>query len=297
MKLFSWLQTAATIALAGLALASPSVARAAQSGKQIPSPPYYYVLDEPGVLSSQGLRALQTLLIEHDRLTGEQFLVAIFKSLDGEDLVDYTNRVFGAWKIGQRGKDNGVLLALYWNDHKARIEVGYGLEPLMTDAKSMQILSDILVPELQNQRPDRALSLSALEILKVLDSPLVHNGKAEQILRGGGFQGAFVPHAAVVGNVGLWPWFFLGVILLMIAMNFLHAAEAHFTRAGWYRPRPWEYYRVRRGNGGFWWGGGGGFGGGLGGGGGGFGGGGGGGFGGFSGGGGSSGGGGASGSW
>ena len=272
----------APLALAALALA-PSHAHAE---KKIPSPPYYYVLDEPSVLSPQATRAIQTLLIEHDRVTGEQILVAIFKSLDGEDLVDYTNRVFSTWKIGQRGKDNGVLLALFWDDHKARIEVGYGLEPVLTDAKSKLILSDVLAPELQNHQTDRAISLSVLEILGDIGSPLLQNGKAEHILRTGGFQGDFKSQApAVVSNVGLWPWLFLGTILLSLLANFFNAAEAHFTRSGWYRPRPTEYYRIRRGGGsGFWWGGFGGGGGGFGGGG-------------FSGGGGSSGGGGASGGW
>lgn len=281
---------AASAVLFGVLLGSPS----AQAEKKIPSPPYYYVQDEPHVLDQKTTRALQTLLIEHDRVTGEQFLIAVFNSLDGEDLVDYTNRVFSNWKIGQRGKDNGVLLALYWQDHKARIEVGYGLEPLLTDAKSKLIITDILVPELQNHDPGRALTLAALEILRTIGSPLVQNGKAEQILRSGGFRGDFAPRSTpVAGSVGFWPWLFLGFILFTIFMNFVHSAEAHFTRSGWYRPRPWEYYRINRRGGGFW---GGGFGGGSWGGGG-FGGSGGGGFGGFSGGGGSSGGGGASGSW
>src|SRR4051812_18020535 len=106
------------------------------AAKAIPDAPRYYVLDEPGVLAAGPKRALETLLIEQDRIDGQQTLIAIFKSLDGEDLVDYSNRVFQAWKIGKRGKDNGVLLALYWDDRKARIEVGYGLEPILTDARS-----------------------------------------------------------------------------------------------------------------------------------------------------------------
>jgi uncharacterized protein len=272
----------------------------AQAEKAIPTAPYYYVLDEPGVLNAQTTRAIQTLLIEHDRLTGEQVLVAVFKSLDGEDPVEFTNRVFSNWKIGQRGKDNGVLLAVYWQDHRARIEVGYGLEPTLTDAKSKAILSDILLPELKNNQPDRALSLSTLEILRTIGSPLIQDGKAERILRSGGFQGDFRTHSYAPvsgGNVGAWPWMGFGLVFLILVINFFNSAEAHFSRAGLYRPSASEYYRIRRraGGGGWWWGGFGG--GGLGGGG--FGGGSGGGFGGggFSGGGGSSGGGGASGGW
>jgi uncharacterized protein len=272
----------------------------AASDKAIPPAPYYYVLDEPHVLSPETLRAVQTLLIEHDRISGEQFLVAIFKSLGDEDPVDYTNRVFSAWKIGKRDKDNGILLALYWDDHKARIEVGYGFEGVLTDAKSKQILSDVLLPELKNSNPNRGISLAVLEILRTIGSPLVQSGKAEQILKSGGFQGAFRPQAVAPRTGGAFVWFFLGLILVVIVLRSVISADAHFTREGWYRSSPWQRRR-RFGTGGFGgglggggaggWFGGGGFGGG------GFGGGGGGGFGGFSGGGGSSGGGGASGSW
>src|SRR4051812_11604358 len=94
--------------LGGWAVAAPA--------RPIPAPPSYYVLDEPHILSERTTQALQALLIEHDRATNEQFLVAIFNSLDGEDLNDYTNRVFQTWKIGQRGQDNGVLLAIFYKD-------------------------------------------------------------------------------------------------------------------------------------------------------------------------------------
>jgi uncharacterized protein len=265
--------------------------------KPIPAAPYYYVLDEPHVLSPNTLRSVQTLLIEHDRVSGEQVLVAIFQSLGDEDLVDYTSRIFQQWKIGKRGKDNGVLLALFWNEHKARIEVGYGLEPVLTDAKSSGILSDILIPELKNQSPDRGISLAVLEILRTLGSPLVQNGKAEQILKDGGFQGDYRPQQVYVPQSGgVAVWLFLGFIILMIVLRAITGAEAHFTRNGWVRHNPWVPYRRSSSFtsgllggliGGFLGGGGGGFGGGGGGGG----------FGGFSGGGGSSGGGGASGGW
>jgi uncharacterized protein len=269
----------------------------ADSAKPIPQAPYYYVLDEPHVLSQNALRSIETLLIEHDRVSGEQVLVAIFQTLGDEDLVDYTNRVFQQWKIGKRGKDNGVLLALFWNEHKVRIEVGYGLEGVLTDAKSSGIISDILVPELKNSNPDRGLSLAALEILRTLDSPLIQNGKAEQILKSGGFQGGWKPQEIYSPHTGgAAVWLFLGFIVLSLVLRAITGAEAHFTRSGWVRHNPWIPYRRSSGFssglagaliGGFL-GGGGGFGGGSSSGGG---------FGGYSGGGGSSGGGGASGGW
>ncbi|MCM2322214.1 MAG: TPM domain-containing protein [Oligoflexia bacterium] len=266
------------------ALVAGAVSASPGHGREIPPPPRYYVLDEPGVLSPGIREGLQSLLVEHDHATGEQVLVAVFHELGSEDLVDWTNRVFSSWRIGQRGKDNGVLLALYWKDRLARIEVGYGLEPLLTDAKSKTVLSDFLIPELKAGNPDRALSLAALEILRVIESPLIASGQAQQTLRSGGFRGQWKaqeprPEGSPV------PWLIIGIIVLIVIVRTLTASEAHFTGSGWYRPRPTVWRRGGWGTstwgGSPWPRGGGGWGGG----------------GGFRGGGGSSGGGGASGNW
>jgi uncharacterized protein len=265
----------------------------ASPNKQIPPPPTYYVLDEPHLLDEQATRALQALLIEHDRTTGEQIVVAIFNSLEGEDLNDFTNRVFQKWEIGQREQDNGVLLAIFNQDHKARIEVGYGLEPQLTDAKSSRILRDYLIPGMKAGEPKEAITQSALQILQAIDSPLVQNGRAQQILRSGGVLRQEINSTQPIKG-GWIVWLFLGLVLMIIVTHIISSAEATFTSAGWYRPRPWrrrwwdddDFGGPRSGGGGFFggWGGGGGWGSG-------------GGNGGFSGGGGRSGGGGASAGW
>lgn len=268
---------AATLVIATIAGTTGATSLAAEP--KLPPAPRYHVLDEPKVLTPSVLQALQSLLAEHERVSGEQIVVALFQSLGDEDVVDHTNKVYSAWGIGQRGKNNGALLALYWNERKMRIEVGYGLEPLLTDAKSSAILNDILRPELRAGQVDRAISLATLEILRVIESPLVETGKAREILRSGGLHGSWEPtQSSSPSTLGL----LVGLILLIAVIYMISSAEAHYTGEGWYKPRPWQ--RRRSG----WpssFGGGGGFGG-LGGGGGG-----------FRGGGGSSGGGGASGSW
>ncbi len=271
--------------LALLSLGAASIHPAAAA--DLPPSPPTHVLDEPGVLNPNVRTAVAALLAEHERITSEQFVVAIFNSLGEEDLVDYSSRIFQAWRIGKRGKDNGILLALYWNDRRARIEVGYGLEGLLTDARSKRVLEDFLIPELRARDPDRAISLSVLEVLDAVESPLIENGRAQEILRSGGMRGDFAPRTFQDAPQirGWWIWIVAGFFVLFLAFQFITAAEAHFTRGGWYRPNPWQ--RVRRRS--TWHSG---WGGGFGGGGGGWGGG-----GGFSGGGGRSGGGGASGSW
>ncbi len=73
-------------------------------------------------------------------------VVAIFRSLDGESLEDFSIRLAQAWRIGQKGLDNGVIFLVFVNDRKMRIEVGYGLEPNLTDAVSSSILRDVVAP-------------------------------------------------------------------------------------------------------------------------------------------------------
>ena len=139
--------------------------------KDIPTAPTSYVLDEPRVLSSQTKNQLFQFLSHHENTNGNQIVVAIFNSLDGEDLVDWTNKVFATWKIGKKGKDNGVLLALYWKDRKARIEVGYGLESVLTDAYSKRVISNALIPFLKQNRPNEAVFASVQQIVKKIQNP------------------------------------------------------------------------------------------------------------------------------
>ncbi len=225
----------------GIALGLLAASASHAAAPSIPPAPTHYVYDEAGALPASAAAAVDALLIEHDHATGQQILVAIFKSLDGEDLNDRTNEVFKKWGIGQRGKDNGALLALYWNDHKARIEVGYGLEDQLTDARSQHILNDFLFPELKAGHPERAVPLAVYQILTTIDSPLIANGLAERILRGEGkFQGNWNEVSGSGTTHGWIVWLVLGFILMTIVGNIMSSAEAHFTGTGWFRPKPWQ---------------------------------------------------------
>jgi len=136
----------------------------AQSPKAIPPAPRDYVLDEPGWLSPTEHADISNSLSTEDQQHGNQFLVAIFKSLDDEDLVDYTNRVFQKWAPGNKQTNNGLLMAFYAKEHKIRIEVGYGLEPTITDARSDQLISQVLGPSLRNQQAANGILQSIQQI-------------------------------------------------------------------------------------------------------------------------------------
>ncbi len=78
-------------------------------------------------------------------------MVAIFKSLEGESLEDFSIRLAQAWRIGQKGLDNGVIFLVFIDDRKMRIEVGYGLEANLTDAISSSILRDVVAPRFRER--------------------------------------------------------------------------------------------------------------------------------------------------
>ena len=153
--------------IAALLLGSTALA-----GKPFPAPPRSYVYDETNTLSASAKSTLFSTLSEEDQKNGNQILVAVFKSLDGEDPVDYTNRLFKNWNPGKKGVNNGLLIAAFLKEHKIRIEVGYGLEPVMTDAKSKRIIETQIVPAFRANRYDEGLINGVHAALVVLHPEL-----------------------------------------------------------------------------------------------------------------------------
>ncbi|WP_447600580.1 TPM domain-containing protein [Nitrospira sp. Nam80] len=104
------------------------------------------VVDLAQILSPPTAAQLSERLQAHEAKTTNQVAVLIVPSLEGEPLFDFSHRVATTWKLGQKGTDNGVLLLVAIKDRKVRIEVGYGLEGALTDARSAQIIRNEIVP-------------------------------------------------------------------------------------------------------------------------------------------------------
>jgi uncharacterized protein len=122
------------------------------SARDVPPTPETYVLDEADWLDAGEEARLSNELLRYERETSNQLVVAIFRSLEGEDLADFSQRVAQGWRIGQAEHDNGILLAVFVEDRAIDIEVGYGLEPVVTDAIAAQIRTRILAPALREGR-------------------------------------------------------------------------------------------------------------------------------------------------
>jgi uncharacterized protein len=105
------------------------------------------VNDLAHILSEGTEKELEGILRDYERKTGNQIAVLTIPSLDGEPLEDYSMKVAETWKLGQKGKDNGVLLLVSKNDRKLRIEVGYGLEGELTDGICGGIIRNVMTPQ------------------------------------------------------------------------------------------------------------------------------------------------------
>lgn len=104
------------------------------------------ITDTAGLLDANTKQQYTALLEAHETKTGNQIAVLTLASLEGEDLEAFTTKVFRAWKLGQKEKNNGVLLLIASKDRKLRIEVGYGLEGTLTDSYSDSIIRDRITP-------------------------------------------------------------------------------------------------------------------------------------------------------
>lgn len=144
-----------------------AVAAEAQPVKDLPKP-VDYVSDFAHVLSPEAIARIDSICeqLDHSKANA-QIAVVTVRTLDGEDAADYANELEDAWKVGRKGSDRGVLILLAVDDHKRRIDVGYGLEGILPDGK----LGDIgreMVPLLRANDFDGAEALAVDDIAQAI---------------------------------------------------------------------------------------------------------------------------------
>src|SRR5258708_9622613 len=118
----------------------------------LPPAPTARVNDYAGVLSAAERGRLEDKLAERERGSGAQMFMAIFPSLEGDSVEDVAVRLEERWKVGRKGLSDGLLLVVFLQERKLRIEVGYGLEPVITDAVAASIIRDVIAPRFRDQR-------------------------------------------------------------------------------------------------------------------------------------------------
>ena len=126
------------------------------------------VVDEAGIIPAATEVSLDQKLRGLEDATGDQLVVVTLKSLQGYEIADYGYQLGRAWAIGQKGKDNGVLLIVAPTERDVRIEVGYGLEGDLTDAVSRLIIEQAILPKFRDGDMAAGIVAGTDDIIKVL---------------------------------------------------------------------------------------------------------------------------------
>lgn len=127
-----------------------------------------HVNDYAAMLSQASRRQLEAVLTDVEQKDSTQIVVLTIPALEGDPLEDFSIRVAEAWKIGQKGTDNGAILLIAKNDRKIRIEVGYGLEGRLTDLMSGRIIREVIAPQFKMGRFDQGITEGVAAIIDVV---------------------------------------------------------------------------------------------------------------------------------
>jgi len=236
------------------------------------------VVDNAHVLSPETAQKLDGELAQLEAQTGHQLVVATVPDLQGYEIEDYGYQLGRTWALGKKGVNDGVILLVAPKERKVRIEVGYGLEPVLTDALTSVILQTRVLPQFKAGRMEQGIVDGTEAIVQQLALPA---DQAQAAVA----QAAAQPKAQSGGlNASHIPVVFIIIVVFWVLSAVLRGLGGRRGRRGgsglwWLLPLLLSSSNRGGGGGGGWSGGGGGGGGG------------------FSGGGGSFGGGGSSGSW
>lgn len=164
------------------------------------------IVDAARLLPADLAASLSADLAGHAARTGNQVTLLTLPSLEGEPLEEFSHRVATAWKLGQKGTDNGVLILVVPNDRKVRIEVGYGLEGTLTDLKSSRIIREEIVPRLRNGDFPGGIAAGVKAILGTIEG--TYSPPERKTVQGGKTSALNIFYLAVV--VGILTAAFIG---------------------------------------------------------------------------------------
>lgn len=165
------------------------------------------VNDYADMLTTGEVADLEEKLELEEKETSNQIVILTIPSLEGEVLEDFSIRVADQWKIGQKGKDNGVIILVARDEKKLRIEVGRGLEGALTDLLSGRIIES-MKPEFRAGRYYDGLNLCVDSVIKGIKGEYKADGKAKKKI--------------------YWPYVFCGILFLVAAL----AGFAHILAGG-----------------------------------------------------------------
>ncbi len=146
--------------------------------EKLPPAPQHYVTDETGVIPPGLLAKLNQQLEAFEKVTSNQIVAVVYQKLpEGASLEDYTQRLYTAWQIGQKKTSNGVLILVFVQDRKVRIQPGYGLEGALPDALCSRIIRETMAPAFRTGNYGAGLSAGIHAIIQATKGEYKGNGK------------------------------------------------------------------------------------------------------------------------
>jgi uncharacterized protein len=164
------------------------------------------VNDDANIIPAETRQRLEQKLAEFEQRTTNQIAVLTVESLEGDPIEDFSLRVAEAWKLGQAGKDNGVLLVVSEADRRMRIEVGYGLEPVLTDLETNVIQRERMVPAFRQGDYGGGIEAGVDAIMAAIQGEEIEPVAGPEPLGGRGGQGQGLPSFLLFALIFLVPF-------------------------------------------------------------------------------------------
>jgi uncharacterized protein len=177
------------------------------------------VTDNAGILSSSMKKTLSERLKAHEDKTTNQIAVLTVPTLEGESIEEYAVAVFKEWKLGQKGRDNGILVLVAPQDRRMRIEVGYGLEGALPDSAAGSIIRSVIAPKFKSGDYDGGIEAGVSAIITALESGEVpaSDSAGEQETKGSFIEAPDLPFTERI----LFGAFIFGIIGLFTVIGIL----------------------------------------------------------------------------
>ncbi len=147
---------------------------------EVPQKPESHVNDYASILSGESKSAIEETLADFEAKTANQVVVATFEGLEGQGIEDFSIRLAQKWKIGAKTKDNGVIVLVFKNDRQVRIETGYGLEGVLTDALCDTIIRNEIAPYFRKGDYDSGVVNGVNAIIKAASGDYKPGGRHPQ---------------------------------------------------------------------------------------------------------------------
>ena len=145
------------------------------------------ITDNANLLSDGMRQSLTQRLKAHEDRTTNQIAVLTLPTLEGQSIEEFAVKVFEEWGLGQKGKDNGILVIVVPNDRRMRIEVGYGLEGTLTDSMAGSIIRNAMAPRFKKGDFDGGIQAGVTNIINVLEGGSIPESKGNQKKESSGF--------------------------------------------------------------------------------------------------------------